>query len=104
MQGWSTDVAVPQAWRSSDRDTAGIARRVLDGLDQIVPGVAGSSVELVDAGVVVAWGSTDIDHADSRFHERFAVGVTEDDGYFSVDTGELTCAPRFADELARRLQ
>jgi hypothetical protein len=55
------------------------------------------------AGTIFAWGSTDIDDPKSDLHERRAIGVRAYDGYFSIDTGKLTCAPLFADQLAKQL-
>jgi len=65
--------------------------------------MASARVSSVDAGTVVAWGDRDIDRPDSELHERHDIGVHEHDGYFSIDTGKLTCAPYFAQQLAARL-
>ena len=46
--------------------------------------------------MIVAWGETDIDDPASELHNRYAIGVTSDHGYHSVDPGKLTMAPLFA--------
>ena len=53
----------------------------------------------VDAGVIFAWGATDISDRDSELHRRDA-GVESIDGYHSVNTGKLTTAPLFALDAA----
>jgi hypothetical protein len=53
--------------------------------------------------VIVCWGATDIDDPSSELHRRRDIGVHDHDGYFSIDTGKLTCAPLFATELADRV-
>ena len=55
------------------------------------------------SGVIFAWGDTDIDDAESGLHSRFAVGVTSEDGYHSVNTGKYTLVPYMADRVARRV-
>jgi hypothetical protein len=57
----------------------------------------------VRGGVIVAWGTTDIDDARSELHQRHAIGVTSRGNYHSVDPGKLTMAPLFALETAERV-
>jgi glycine/D-amino acid oxidase-like deaminating enzyme len=108
-RGWSSALSPPADWAAAcrgdvERDVAAdIASETLTGLDAVIPGMTSARVTAVDAGVVVAWGDRDIDRPDSELHERHAVGVLAQDGYFSIDTGKLTCAPYFADQLARLL-
>ena len=83
-------------------------RGTVDGLARLVPVLAAlREDELADAvvkgGVIVAWGETDIDDPASELHNRFAIGVTSEDGYHSVDPGKLTMAPLFADRCADRV-
>jgi hypothetical protein len=85
-----------------------IVRGTVRGLAQLVPGLAALGDEhLADAtvkgGVIVAWGETDIDDPLSELHHRFAIGVTSEDGYHSVDPGKLTMAPLFAQHCADRV-
>ena len=75
----------------------------LRAMSRFVPSLV--DVEPVSAapGVIVAWGQTDIDDSGSGLHQRSAIGVHEHDGYFSIDTGKLTCAPLFASDLLERV-
>jgi glycine/D-amino acid oxidase-like deaminating enzyme len=57
----------------------------------------------VKAGVIVAWGSTDIDDHGSELHRRYEIGVHSYGGYHSIDPGKLTMAPHFAEVCAERI-
>jgi hypothetical protein len=82
-----------------------VARETLLALDRIVPGIARTSVDTVDGGVIFSWGQShiDVDDPRSELHERHAIGVHAHDGYFSIDTGKFTCAPLFASQLLKAL-
>ena len=109
MRGWSTDVVPPHSWetacdgRADGRVTKGIARDTLQRLDEIIPGIGHSRIDDVDAGIIFSWGRSDIDDPNSELHKRHDVGPQSYDGYFSVDTGKLTCAPLFAGQLLAEL-
>lgn len=102
LQGWSDALVPPARWtdavaggdRSVDRHA--LAERTLEELDAWCPGLAGLVPLDVAAGVIVAWGETDIDDHASRLHRRDELGVTSHDGYHTVETGKLTTAPRMA--------
>ena len=65
---------------------------------------AGSLPECtVLGGVIVAWGSTDIDDPRSELHRRYEIGVTSTGRYHSVDPGKLTMTPYFAGVCADRI-
>ena len=49
--------------------------------------------------MIFAWGKTDIDDGKSELHQRHQIGILDADGYFSINTGKLTCAPYFAREV-----
>ena len=66
--------------------------------------IAGLVVRDVSAGVIFSWGQSDIDDPQSELHERWDVGIHATDGYFSIDTGKLTCAPLFASGLVELLR
>ena len=109
IQGWSSDLEPPREWDAAcdgkpdpcvGRD---LATRVIDKLDEVLPGLRESTVAHVDAGAIFTWGKTDIDDPESELHDRFDVGIEAADGYFSVDTGKYTTAPLFADQLERML-
>ena len=65
----------------------------------MLPPLTGFKIQTVDAGIIAAWGATDIDDPRSALHERHEIGVHDHDGWFSVDTGKLTTAPLFAQQL-----
>jgi glycine/D-amino acid oxidase-like deaminating enzyme len=109
LRGWSSELAVPDAWRGPTDGqvdpavAAEVGRHTLRAFGAIVPGLRGAVVTDVRAGVIVCWGATDIDDPSSELHRRRDIGVHDHDGYFSIDTGKLTCAPLFATELADRV-
>jgi glycine/D-amino acid oxidase-like deaminating enzyme len=106
LRGFSLAVEPPAAWqgpcrgeRSDEADE--IADAILLGIDAWLPGIARSEPLVVDAGIIVAAGRTDISDRASGLHERTKVGVISDAGYHSVDSGKLTTAPLFALAAAR---
>jgi glycine/D-amino acid oxidase-like deaminating enzyme len=108
--GYSTAVTPPATWETHPADPrrSEIVRGTVDGLARVAPVLAAlRDDELADAvvkgGVIVAWGETDIDDPASELHNRFAIGVTSDAGYHSVDPGKLTMAPLFAARCADRV-
>ena len=81
---------------------------ILDGVATTVPAARtiaanGDASREVKAGVIVAWGQTDINDPSSELHERHAVGPRTHGRYHSVDPGKLTMAPYFASLLADRI-
>jgi hypothetical protein len=105
LAGWHDGLEPPADWAvpcagPDDRPSAyARARAAIDGLAHIVPALADFEVEAIDAGVIAAWGETDIDDPASGLHERHAIGPRAHDGWVSIDTGKLTTAPRFARQL-----
>ncbi|WP_270727037.1 FAD-dependent oxidoreductase [Shimia sp. Alg240-R146] len=87
---------------------ADLIESTLYNLQKLLPGASGSlsakpeSWEIV-GGYISAWGKTGINHADSKLHDRYEVGVHSDGGYHSIDTGKFTLAPLFATEVASRI-
>lgn len=104
MRGWSSELQPPHAWGPpcSGRVGADVARSLtadaLGALDELLPGLGATRVDTVDAGVITASGSSDVDDPASELHERHAVGVEAHDGWISVNTGKLTTAPLFAEQ------
>ncbi|HEX9660533.1 MAG TPA: FAD-dependent oxidoreductase [Rhodothermales bacterium] len=109
VQGWTNDVEPPRSWDPPCRGevesslSQRLTRDTISGIDAWYPGIAGVNPTIVDAGVIVALGVTDVDDPASGLHERIRVGVTSRDGYHSVDSGKLTTAPMFAMDAARRV-
>ncbi|WP_166657402.1 FAD-dependent oxidoreductase [Ilumatobacter fluminis] len=110
LAGFSTDATIPDDWRVSmggddpaDRQDD-IAERTIEAIGTLAPSVGDVEASTAAAGVIVAWGETDIDDHDSGLHRRSDIGVHAHDGYFSIDTGKLTSAPRHAADLLELVQ
>jgi len=110
MRDWSADVVVPPGWSNAvtgkvETEAARvIVRESLEAFDALIPGMAGCTNPRVGAGVIFAWGKTDIDDPASELHRRHDIGLTVDEGYISIDTGKFTTAPLFADRLVGLLR
>jgi glycine/D-amino acid oxidase-like deaminating enzyme len=104
LAGWETasapaDWSLPCAGHDPRPEAAALARDTVAGLAGMIPALADFEIQSVDAGIIAAWGSSDIDDPHSGLHERHEIGVHEHDGWFSIDTGKLTTAPLFAQHL-----
>jgi len=109
LAGWDTESApaewaVPCSGPDPRPAAAARARDAVAGLAEMVPALAGFDIETVDAGIIAAWGATDIDDPTSALHERHEIGVHAHDGWFSIDTGKLTTAPLFAQQLVELVE
>lgn len=104
LRGWSEATTSPAAWQTAQpEEEADVVATTLQAVGQLLPGIERSTVRAVDAGAIFAWGSTDIDEPDSGLHTRAAIGPEVVDGYVSVNTGKLTAAPLFAEQVGRAL-
>ncbi len=110
MRGRSSALC-PPAWPLELDDTAAldVRRAILAGLTRVVPEIASltsAAVERCDvkAGIIFAWGATDIDDPASGLHERHAIGPSSRGRYHTVDTGKLTMAPLFGKMIADRIK
>jgi len=110
LRGWSHEVEPPAAWDAACRGEVApalareIGSEMLAGIDAWFPGIARCEPLIVDAGVIVAIGRSDVDDASSALHDRSSIGVTSRGGYHSLNTGKLTTAPLFAVETADRVE
>jgi glycine/D-amino acid oxidase-like deaminating enzyme len=110
LRGWSHDIAPPATWEAAcrgeldPRESFEIAEQILAGMEAWFPGVARSKPLIVDAGVIVARGQSDVDDAASALHDRSRIGVFSRGAYHSIDPGKLTTAPMFALEAADRIE
>lgn len=109
MSGWSTDLTTPQSWEDAcngkmvlenNRDWV---NKALVELDTYFPGMKDFEVNQIDGGIIFSWGKTDIVDNESELHQRFNIGIHQQEGYFSIDTGKFTSAPLFAQELKQLL-
>lgn len=109
MRGASSELAPPD-WPLAVDETVSmeIRRGTVEGLGTIVPSVAQFCSGNVQAcqlkgGIIFAWGESDIDDAVSGLHERYKIGPQSHGRYHTIDTGKLTTAPLFANEMADRI-
>ena len=108
MQEMVSSVAIPADWQLALRPqnssmTEEIAKDTLRSMDTIFPGIINSDVIDVSCGVIYARGHTDIVDPNSALHMRSDDPIQTKDGYFSINTGKLTSAPRNAHLLAKML-
>jgi len=99
-----SEALAPPAWRADDPCQSTIVTRSFAGMGAIVPQLRSVRPHniAVRAGVIVAWGSTDIDDRASELHRRYDIGVHSYGSYHSIDSGKLTMAPHFAEVCADR--
>jgi len=109
LKGFSADLA-PPAWPLVlDHQAAREVRDgILAGLAAVAPSVGSLTPETINsiqtkAGVIFAWGSTDIPDRASGLHARHAIGPKSHGRYHTIDTGKLTMAPYFAQMTADRI-
>ena len=109
MRGWSKSIAPPRAWERfcrgelTEAERANVVQSIVPALDAWFPTIGSAFPILVDAGVIVAYGDTDVHDRHSALHDRTRIGVASVDGYHSVDPGKLTTAPIFALLAAERV-
>jgi glycine/D-amino acid oxidase-like deaminating enzyme len=108
MVGTSHDPEPPREWDELDGAyRSDVFRRSLAAWKQFCPALdelAFSDTDVDPAsGVIVAWGTTDIDDPGSELHERYSIGVQSVDGYHSVNTGKYTTMPYLAMQAAQRV-
>src|SRR5262249_9949414 len=99
LRGLSSALS-PPAWpmELDEPTTLEVRQGIHAGLTRIVPAVAALTPDSVEsckvkAGIIFAWGCTDIDDPTSGLHERHAIGPRSKGRYHTVDTGKLTMAP-----------
>jgi hypothetical protein len=102
-----SEALAPPAWRAEPDDPclSRIVTKSFAAMGAIVPQLHSVRPQniTVRAGVIVAWGSTDIDDRASELHRRHDIGVHSYGGYHSIDPGKLTMAPYFAEVCADRI-
>lgn len=107
--GWSQELKPPHAWGAAQTgnlgksEQAAIIQGTLAAFDQIIPGLGQTQDAVADGGVIFSWGNSNIEDRDSELHQRHRIGISGGDGYFSIDTGKLTSAPYFAEQLGALL-
>jgi glycine/D-amino acid oxidase-like deaminating enzyme len=105
-RGWSNSKVPPETWDDPSRgnvpeqDFEMLSDLFISETEKWYPAIKNCKPKIVDAGVIVAHGKTDVDHEESQLHKRAKIGVSSYDGYHSVETGKLTTAPMFAMDAA----
>ena len=98
----------PPAWRAEPHEPglSKIVTELFAAMGAIVPQLRSVRPQnlAVRGGVIVAWGSTDIDDHASELHRRHDIGVHSYGGYHSIDPGKLSMAPHFAKVCADRIR
>ncbi|RZU02140.1 FAD-dependent oxidoreductase [Rivibacter subsaxonicus] len=108
-KGWTHEIAPPADWDTACRAALApeaaraIAAELLGAIDAWYPGAAESEPLLVDAGVIVGYGKTDVNDPASGLHDRTRIGVNSHGRYHSLDPGKLTTAPMFGRQAAERV-
>jgi len=106
LRGWTHELAPPDAWaeaccaEATTTERNDIADQFITHIDAWYPGIRDCVPLTVDAGVIVAYGRTDVCDPRSSLHERSRIGVTSYDGYHSAEPGKLTTAPLVAFQAA----
>ena len=102
-----SDALVPPPWRAQPDEPclSKIVTESFAALGAIIPQLQSVRPQdiAVRGGVIVAWGSTDIDDRASELHRRHDIGVHSYGSYHSIDPGKLTMAPHFAAICADRI-
>jgi FAD dependent oxidoreductase len=97
----------PPAWPREPDDSlrSRILTESFSAMGVIIPRLRSVRPEniIVKAGVIVAWGSTDIDDHASELHRRYEIGVHSHGSFHSIDPGKLTMGPHFAELCADRI-
>jgi hypothetical protein len=102
-----SEALLPPSWRAEpdEKCLSRIVTKSFVAMGAIVPQLHSVRPQniMVRGGVIVAWGSTDIDDYASELHRRHDIGVYSYGGYHSIDPGKLTMAPHFAEVCADRI-
>lgn len=110
MTDLTRDEEIPDAWTarmsgkepwSSHKSMVGASTAALG---QLHGDVSSATFHTAVPGVIVAWGTSDIDDPESELHSRSNIGLNSCGDYFSIDTGKFTMAPYFANQLIEELR
>jgi len=99
MKGMVIDQIMPQSWEEAcDGHISNTLRQNLvnenfNHFHQLIPTLSEFKDSTIVGGVIVAKGHQDIHNIDSKLHERSEFPITQNNGYFSINTGKFTCVP-----------
>ena len=100
LKGMVVDQSIPTSWEEAcDGKIPQTVRQKLVNenfkhFQRLIPTLSDFQVLSIKGGVIVAKGRQDIHHLDSKLHERNESPITQNDGYYSINTGKFTSAPR----------
>jgi len=109
MKGMVIDQSIPTSWdEACDGKIPQTVRQKLVNenfkhFKRLIPSLSDFQVLSIIGGVIVAKGRHDIDLRDSKLHERNEFPITQNDGYFSINTGKFTSAPHNTSLLEKML-
>jgi len=109
MKGMVIDQSMPSSWeKSCEGHITNALRQSLvnenyNHLHQLISTLPEFEDSTILGGVIVAKGHHDIHDPNSKLHERSDFPITENDGYFSINTGKFTSAPRNTSLLEKML-
>lgn len=88
-------------------DNPTVARRVAEEslavMADLFPDLQGATIVSSLPGIIVARGDSDVDRPDSGLHDRAAIGVQSAGCWWTIETGKLTTAPWFAEQVAQQI-
>ncbi|SHO42873.1 putative FAD dependent oxidoreductase [Nitrosotalea sinensis] len=100
MKGMLVDQKMPSDWDAlCDGHIPDTMGRILVNennvhFSHLIPDLPEFETIAIRSGVIVANGYSDIYDVNSKLHERNEFPIMQNDGYFSINTGKLTNAPR----------
>jgi hypothetical protein len=100
--GWSHDIKPPEDWQIVAQGVVdpGLSKTLADAflfeIEKWYPGISLAEPKIIDAGLIVAYGKTDVDDSNSTLHNRSDLGFRSVGNYHSIETGKLTTAPMIA--------
>jgi len=107
MTDETREIATPNHWEDpcngqmNPEKAALIARKSLQEMAKLIPGIDRAVTQVVDGGIIYTRGHQPIEDPNSELHKRQHIGLQfQKKGYFSVDIGKLTSAPLNALDLA----
>ena len=99
IKGMVIDQSMPPSWEESCEGhisntlRQSILNENFNHLHRLIPTLTKSEDSTVVGGVIVAKGYHDIHDPNSKLHERSDFPITQNDGYFSINTAKYTSAP-----------
>jgi len=99
MKGMVIDQSMPPSWEEvceghiSDTLRQSLLNENFNNFHRLIPALTEFEDSTVMAGVIMANGYHDIHDTNSKLHERSEFPITQNDGYFSINTGKFTSAP-----------